>query len=400
MQDEVNIRPVDSQATPSKHNYAKEAHMLKRFSVVLGILLLMGFCINITSALALEKIVQTNVVDTVFKYENLVRVADNVVILLDTSSSMNDKYLDTGMNKLQATKDMVKRRAELFPDVFPDLNVGLYSVAPGDKSSSKHGKLQILSPMQPFHKVGFLDALSRVPDKGAGPTLLQTVMMNLEEPLSKMTGKTVVFLFTDGRYEPNPLIELPSVSAKRLAEKYNVSFHLIAVTDVDTQVKMMDMVASINESSRVYSFDALRQHPEVFSGAVVVIQDAYLVLLEETDEVVGYKLDRVLFDFNMSAVKDEYTADLDAAADMLKANPDSYIILAGFTDNHGEEEYNLGLSHRRAEAVRDYLVKAGVDSNQAILFWYGADAPVASNDTVDGRSMNRRVSGLIGGVAK
>lgn len=373
--------------------------MLKRFSIVLGTLVLMGFCINVTSALALEKIVKTSLVDTIFKYENLVRVADNVVILLDTSSSMNEKYYDTGMNKLQATKEMVKRRAELFPDVFPDLNVGLYSVAPGDKSSSKHGKLQILSPMQPFNKVGFLDALSKVPDKGAGPTLLQTVMGNLKEPLSKMTGKTVVFLFTDGKYKPNPYFENPTVTAKRLAENYDVSFHLIAVTDVETQVKIMERVASINEASRVYSFDALRAHPEVFTGAVLVLQEEYMVLVDEDSEVVGYKLDPTLFDYDKSVIKGESFAELNAAADILNKNPDSYIILAGFTDNRGSAEYNLGLSRRRVEAVRNYLEKEHrIDDSRIIMFWYGDAAPTGSNETAEGRSMNRRVSGFVGGV--
>lgn len=369
--------------------------MLKKVLLIL----LAGLFLNLSSALALEKIVATSLVDTVFKYDQLVRVADNVAIFLDTSSSMNDPYYNTGMNKLQATKEVVKRRAELFPDVFPDLNVGLYSVAPGDQSSKQHGKLQIISPMQPFHKVGFLDALSKVPDQGAGPTLLQTVMMNLEEPLSQMTGRTVVFLFTDGKYDPNPLLELPSVTAKRLAEEYDVSFHVIAVTDIETQVAMMERIAAISPDSRVYNFDELRAHPEVFTGAVVILQDAYFVLFEEQDEVIGYKLDNTLFDFDQTMIKTEAVGELSAAADVLKENPDSFIILAGFTDNIGDEDYNLALSQRRTEAVRDHLMQQhGIDESRIILFWYGDLAPIADNASREGRALNRRVSGLIGGV--
>jgi OOP family OmpA-OmpF porin len=63
----------------------------------------------------------------------------------------------------------------------------------------------------------------------------------------------------------------------------------------------------------------------------------------------------------------------------------------GFTDSIGTEEYNLGLSQRRADAVRNYLVEKGVDPKIITAKGYGESNPVASNDTKEGRALNRRV---------
>lgn len=71
-------------------------------------------------------------------------------------------------------------------------------------------------------------------------------------------------------------------------------------------------------------------------------------------------------------------------------------ILSGFTDSIGDQEYNLGLSRRRAEAVGLYLAaKFNIDPGRIVLHWYGEASPVAGNDTEEGRMLNRRVDVLV-----
>ena len=75
------------------------------------------------------------------------------------------------------------------------------------------------------------------------------------------------------------------------------------------------------------------------------------------------------------------------------------MIVAGFTDSRGTEEYNLGLSRRRVDAVGNYLSrKFQIDGERVFQFWYGEEAPVGDNDTEEGRRQNRRVGGFIAGV--
>ena len=82
---------------------------------------------------------------------------------------------------------------------------------------------------------------------------------------------------------------------------------------------------------------------------------------------------------------------LDEAAIALKAHPNTAVNVNGYCDAIGSEEYNLKLSDRRADAVVDYLVKAGIPSTQLIPHGYGKTNFVATNKTAEGRAENRRV---------
>ena len=99
----------------------------------------------------------------------------------------------------------------------------------------------------------------------------------------------------------------------------------------------------------------------------------------------------VHFDFNKSKIRPGDAAVLDEAVSTLKANPNVTVNVNGYCDAIGGENYNLKLSDRRADAVVDYLVKAGIPSSQLIPHGYGKTDFVATNDTAEGRAQNRRV---------
>ena len=99
----------------------------------------------------------------------------------------------------------------------------------------------------------------------------------------------------------------------------------------------------------------------------------------------------VHFDFNKSKIRPGDAAVLDEAVTTLKANRNVTINVNGYCDAIGGEEYNLKLSDRRADAVEDYLEKAGIPSSQLIPHGYGKTNFVATNATADGRAQNRRV---------
>jgi len=82
---------------------------------------------------------------------------------------------------------------------------------------------------------------------------------------------------------------------------------------------------------------------------------------------------------------------LDKIAEDLKKYPRLRIELQGHTDSTGSDEYNLKLSQRRAEAVRDYLIEQGVSPSQLVARGYGEMQPIADNSTAAGRAANRRV---------
>jgi outer membrane protein OmpA-like peptidoglycan-associated protein len=98
------------------------------------------------------------------------------------------------------------------------------------------------------------------------------------------------------------------------------------------------------------------------------------------------------FDFDKAVIKPEAEPVLDAAVDVLKENSDVHVRVGGHTDSVGTDEYNQKLSERRANAVRDYLVKHGIDASRLTAVGYGESQPVADNKTKDGRAQNRRVT--------
>ena len=103
----------------------------------------------------------------------------------------------------------------------------------------------------------------------------------------------------------------------------------------------------------------------------------------------------VYFDTNKYNINNKSRQTLDKLSAILKEYPDTNVIVAGHTDNVGKDEYNLGLSQRRAQAVTNYFKSKGLSGSRFTTKWYGERNPVASNETADGRAKNRRVNVVI-----
>jgi outer membrane protein OmpA-like peptidoglycan-associated protein len=100
----------------------------------------------------------------------------------------------------------------------------------------------------------------------------------------------------------------------------------------------------------------------------------------------------IYFDFSSATIKPESAPVLKEIADALIANPSSKLVIEGHTDNVGGVDYNLDLSRRRAGSVKDALVtRYHISTGRLSTIGYGFSRPKASNDTPQGRALNRRV---------
>jgi OOP family OmpA-OmpF porin len=98
------------------------------------------------------------------------------------------------------------------------------------------------------------------------------------------------------------------------------------------------------------------------------------------------------FDVNQAVIKPVYHSELARAATFIRKYPDQKILIAGHTDSTGSADYNRDLSKRRAESVRAYLIKNfGIDGGRLYARGFGESAPIAANDSAEGRRRNRRV---------
>src|SRR5690606_23490736 len=100
----------------------------------------------------------------------------------------------------------------------------------------------------------------------------------------------------------------------------------------------------------------------------------------------------IYFDYDKATFKSESYSDLNKLEQMMRQNPNIRVEIAGHTDSFGHWEYNKALSQRRAEAVKDFLTKKGIDPRRITAVGYGESRPLASNDDEqEGRELNRRV---------
>jgi OOP family OmpA-OmpF porin len=357
----------------------------------------------VSNVLAAEVIVKEIPVERVLMVEEVVKIVDNFIVLFDASGSMQDQYGYTGQKKVDLAKQIYEARTARLPDL--DWNAGLYLYTPWKS----------FYEMQPFNKEAFIEALDQLAAYQPSmsyknqPTPLGNAIKNLDPILAKLSGSTAVFIFSDGQFTLSQPKIWPVPAAKEIASKYDVCFYIISSAQTPKSEKLVNDLASVNTCSRVYTFDAVLSRPEYTTSALYMVRDKAIIETELVSKVVGVELDNILFDFNSADIRPDYHDELDALAKFLAENPESYVVIEGFTDSIGDPTYNLDLSRRRAESVKNYLMQkeifsageaniSAVAEKRLVTLWHGKELPVASNDTAEGRQLNRRVRITVGGL--
>ena len=373
---------------------------------LVGLAMIIGLVIPglvVTNVLAQKTIVKQVPVQRVRMVKEVVKTADNFISLFDASGSMQDMYKDTGMKKIDLAEAMFKGRAAQVPEL--DWNAGLYLYTPW----------KTFYEVQPFDKVKYGQAIDEMAAYKPSlmyrnqPTPLGTAIKNLDPILAKLSGKTVVFIFTDGQFTLSQPKVWPVPAAREMASKYNVCFDLISSAQTPKSQKLVNDLAAVNSCSRVVTFDAMLSRPEYMTSAIYAVRDRAIMETQLISKVVGVELDSILFDFGSTDIRPEYHDKLDALARFLEKNPEAYALIEGFADNTGDPTYNMMLSRRRAESVKNYLMEkeifsaaeaniSAVAEKRLVTVWYGPVVPEASNETAEGRQVNRRVRISIGGI--
>lgn len=353
------------------------------------VLLLAALCV--TALTAWEGMAEEVTVVMGDKKVILVKTADNFLIMYDRSSSMGESYGTSGMSELEAEIKILKEKNATLPNL--NWQAGLFSFTPGIGGAEFFKTYQ---SMTTYNKETFDSVINGLPARPSGVTLLQSGLESLDPILKGLTGKTVVFLFTDGQYTPIAGKPSPGAIAKQLAQKYDLCFYVIDTDDSKKYDDAIHAVASATKCGKVLTFSELLGHPEWMTEALFIVKEFDKEVVAAGDTITGKVETAVLFDFNKADIKADFYVQINELAIFLQEQPQTQLILAGHTDNIGGEEYNMKLSQRRADAFRQFLVeKNGIDANRITLNWFGKDKPVASNDTEEGRAQNRRVTAVI-----
>jgi outer membrane protein OmpA-like peptidoglycan-associated protein len=161
----------------------------------------------------------------------------------------------------------------------------------------------------------------------------------------------------------------------------------------------MHKVEKVNQEARFmsayYYFDdvivELVEAPEQAESLVKVEPRPLSPAIDSTRVGFTFKLDNIYFEFDKSYLKPESKIALRKLYGFMERHPDVKIEIQGHTDGEGSYSYNEKLSERRAISVMRYLEQRGIKEGRMKTKGYGKRKPVASNETDEGRAMNRRV---------
>jgi OOP family OmpA-OmpF porin len=371
--------------------------MKKQFNT-LAITLMLGLLLLVaTHTQAFEIITKQDIIEKKFTKEDFVKTADNFIILYDASGSMAKPYADTGAAKIEAQNKILRQQNEVLPDL--GYKAGLYTFTP----------FKSYYEMQPYQRKTFASALDSLPTvKTAGtyveqPTPLGHGIQKLDPILAKLSGRTAVIVFTDGSYtlKTGGKRFYPLDAVRSIAEKHNVCFYFVSSATTAKEEKLLEDLAAVNACSQVIPFDVLYDRPVVGTGAILYTAKSTVDVQTFTESrIAGASVNDIRFDFDSADIRADNRTELNNVGKFMQENPEAYVILAGYCDSTGTQEYNLHLSKRRALSVADYLGRNfNIESNRIMMYWYGMTNPKAGNDTSDGRARNRRVEIAVGGLS-
>jgi OmpA-OmpF porin, OOP family len=116
---------------------------------------------------------------------------------------------------------------------------------------------------------------------------------------------------------------------------------------------------------------------------------------QQTERGIVLTIGDVLFATGKADLSANANKSAETLAEFLKKNPNRNVLIEGHTDSVGKDDYNLALSQKRADSVKDKLVEDRIEAGRITAVGYGKKFPVASNDTKAGKAQNRRVDVVI-----
>ena len=342
---------------------------------------------------------------------------DNFLILFDASASMDERF--NGIKKFTTAQAVVTRMNDTIPEL--GQTAGLRSVGHSQSVSPKGTVL--FYGMEKYLSHNLENNFEKIFEPG-GPTPMDRGLNAAGEDLKGLSGdKNALIIITDGLSLPPKTM----ASAKALKDSYGSSLciYLIAVGNLPEGIAENKALAEVLDCGFYTTADQLLTS----AGMANFVEKVFLNkkaappapapapapappvkkdsdkdgVYDEDDQcpntpmganvnTVGcWVLDNVLFDFNKDVIKTEAYPLLDNVAKILEKNPTMSVELQGHCDNVGTADYNMDLSMRRANAVKNYLVGKGIMRNRMATEGFGFTKPVALNGTDVGRALNRRV---------
>ena len=340
---------------------------------------------------------------------------DNFVVILDTSSSMSEKY--NGQSKAEIAKDFLTATNQTLPEL--KYNGALRTF--GHSSSLPDKSTASVYDVKAYSAAEFGAALKGVKGPSGTSSLpLAKAITAAGGDLKSTQGPIAVIIVSDGKDMDHAPVEAANALKGKFGDRLCID--TVQVGNDSDGKTFLEQIAgasgcgfstpadSLATSSSLGSFiervflaksapkpapiaaapkpldsdkdgvpDNLDQCPNTPLGATVDTRGCWTYAA------------KVLFDLNSAVVRSEAYPMLNDSVLILKKNPDLKVEIDGHADSTGAPEYNMTLSEKRAQAVKDFFVSRGIDAGRLTTKGFGITKPVASNKTKEGRAKNRRV---------
>ena len=164
---------------------------------------------------------------------------------------------------------------------------------------------------------------------------------------------------------------------------------------LDSRTREADLAKSDAVTALAESASARSDADAALLAASELQRQLEILQARPTDRGLVLTLGDTLFATGKSELKSGAAANLDRLTAFMTEYPQRTAAIEGFTDSMGSDEYNQDLSERRADAVKSYLVRQGVETSRLSSTGRGENSPVADNESAAGRQQNRRVEVVI-----
>ena len=209
-----------------------------------------------TNAQAFEIITRDMVEKEVVTKTDLIKTADNFIVLFDTSGSTNEMVPGKNITKIAATKALLQERNAWLPEL--GFQAGLYEYT---NNETLTGTFKAIYPMQAYDRAQFGAAIDQLPEKGQGPTMLQAGLHGLRKVVAGLSGKTAVIMFTDGTFTVRRGPKKPLQIAQEIVQDKDVCFYLISSAAEAVNEQLLAAVLKVNACSRVIPLAAFMDNP-------------------------------------------------------------------------------------------------------------------------------------------
>lgn len=331
--------------------------------------------------------------------DNYVKKVDNFLVIFDDSESM---YLD---RHWESKLDRAKVVAHNMNNTIPTLNLqaGMRIFGPKNLSTADGAPLQY--GMTSYSKSGLGETINSMTTTGGNTPMTRALEM-AKDDLAKSPGDIAVILISDGEENIRP----PAVAAAHaLKAKYQdrVCIYTVLIGDSPEGRVVMKEIAQAGGCGFATDEEAL----STSTGMANFVEKVFLKKGEKVTKVAAASQEvattmteaercftvelKVEFDFDKSFIRSEHYKALTEFADLMRTYPEHNVNLEGNTCNIGSDQYNVKLGQRRAESVRNFLLKnfKNIEATRLTTITNGEAKPISTNETDKGRKENRRVFG-------